>query len=78
MSTTTSRTILIRAPYQSTSKLQQHLQLLVTRFGGHLEQPDAGVWVLAACLWDGHEDEAGKALGRLFDSGLVRDLSFAD
>ncbi|QEY63915.1 hypothetical protein FXN65_18350 [Metapseudomonas lalkuanensis] len=76
MSTTTPRTILIRAKRRSAIKLQQHLHLMVARFGGHLEQPDAGEWVLAAYPWEWHE--AGKALGRLFDSGLVSGLSFAD
>ncbi|MDH4559800.1 MULTISPECIES: hypothetical protein [unclassified Pseudomonas] len=78
MSTTTPCTILIHAQHRSARKLQQHLHLLVARFGGQLEQPDAGLWVLAACPWQGHEAEAGEALGRLFDSGLVSGLSFAD
>ncbi|WP_044870196.1 hypothetical protein [Pseudomonas sp. LFM046] len=78
MSTTIPRKILIRAPHRSAGKLQQHLHLLVTRFGGHLEQPDADVWVLAACPSEGHETEVSTALGRLFDSGLVSGMSFAD
>ncbi|MBD2837389.1 hypothetical protein ID144_10100 [Pseudomonas sp. JM0905a] len=78
MSTSTPCTILIRAQRRSARKLQQHLHLLVARFGGHLEQPVVGEWVLAAYPLGAHEAEAGKALGRLFDSGLVSGLSFAD
>ena len=72
MSTAMTHTILIHAPCQHIRQVQPYLHNLASRLGGQLETRENGVWVLAPC----NGTQADEALGELFDSGLVRCLSF--